>query len=34
MNGSNAKSVIEEKTGVNVDDAKNTVDQYAGKLPF
>lgn len=34
MNGSNAKSVIEEKTGVNVDDAKNTVNQYAGKLPF
>ena len=30
----NIKSSVEEETGVNLDDAKNTIEQYAGKLPI
>ena len=33
-NGSNIKSTVEEKTGVNLDDAKNTIEQYTRKLPI
>ena len=33
-NLSKVKSTVEEKTGVNLDDAKNTIEQYAGKLPI
>ena len=33
-NDSNIKSTVEEKTGVNLDDAKNTIEQYTGKLPI
>lgn len=33
-NGSNIKSAIEEETGVNLDEAKNTIEQYAGNLPI
>lgn len=28
------KSTVEEKTGVNLDDAKNTIEQYTEKLPI
>lgn len=28
------KSTVEEKTKVNLDDAKNTIEQYTGKLPI
>ena len=31
---SSIKSTVEEKTGVNLDDAKNTIEQYTGKLPI
>ena len=34
VNDSIIKSTVEEKTGVNLDDAKNTIEQYAGKLPI
>ena len=34
VNDSNIKSSVEEKTGVNLDDAKNTIEQYTGKLPI
>lgn len=34
VNGSKIKSIVEEETGVNLDDAKNTIEQYTGKLPF
>ena len=34
VNNSNIKSAVEEKTGVNLDDAKNTIEQYTGKLPI
>lgn len=30
----NIKSSVEEETGVNLDDAKNTIEQYTGKLPI
>lgn len=33
-NGSNIKSAVEEETGVNLDEAKNTIEQYAGNLPI
>lgn len=33
-NLSKVKSTVEEKTGVNLDDAKNTIEQYTGKLPI
>lgn len=33
-NSSNIKSTVKEKTGVNLDDAKNTIEQYTGKLPI
>jgi hypothetical protein len=33
-NLSNVKSEVEEKTGVNLDDAKSAVEQYTGKLPI
>ena len=33
-NLSKVKSTVEEKTGVNLDNAKNTIEQYAGKLPI
>ena len=33
-NLSEVKSAVEEKTGVNIDDAKNVVEQYTGKLPI
>ena len=33
-NLSGVKSTVEEKTGVNLDDAINTIEQYAGKLPI
>ena len=32
-NLSNVKSTVEEKTGVNLDDAKSAIEQYTGKLP-
>ena len=28
------KSSVEQETGVNLDDGKNTIEQYTGKLPF
>ena len=34
VNDSSIKSTVEEKTGINLDDAKNTIEQYAGKLPI
>lgn len=34
VNGSDIKSAVEEKTGVNLDGAKNTIEQYIGKLPI
>ncbi|MBQ9160975.1 MAG: hypothetical protein IJ122_06605 [Methanobrevibacter sp.] len=34
VNDSSIKSTVEEKTGVNLDDAKNTIEQYTGKLPI
>ena len=34
VNGSNIKSTVEEKTGVNLGDVKNTIEQYTGKLPI
>ena len=33
-NLSEVQSTVEEKTGVNLDDAKNTIEQYTGKLPI
>ena len=33
-NLSEVKSVVEEKTGVNLNDAQNTIEQYTGKLPI
>ncbi|WP_407380652.1 hypothetical protein [Methanobrevibacter sp.] len=33
-NNSDIKSAVEEKTGVNLDDAKNTIEKYTGKLPI
>ena len=33
-NLSSIKTAVEEKTGVNLDDAKATVEQYTGKLPI
>ncbi len=33
-NLSKIKSSIEEETGVDLDDVKNTVEQYTGKLPI
>lgn len=33
-NLSKVKSTVEEKTGVNLDDAKTEIEQYAGKLPI
>lgn len=33
-NLSNIKSTVEEKTGVDLDDAKTTIEQYTGKLPI
>jgi 3-dehydroquinate synthetase len=33
-NLSEVKSAVEEKTGVNIDDTKNVVEQYTGKLPI
>ena len=33
-NLSNVQSTVEEKTGVNLDDAKTTVEQVTGKLPI
>ncbi|WP_298525619.1 hypothetical protein [uncultured Methanobrevibacter sp.] len=30
----NIKSSVEEETGVNLDDARNTIEQYTGKLPI
>ncbi|MDO5860830.1 hypothetical protein [Methanobrevibacter sp.] len=33
-NLSKITSSVEEKTGVNLDDAKNTIEQYTGKLPI
>ena len=32
-NLSKIKSIIEEETGVKLDDAKNKIEQYTGKLP-
>ena len=31
---SEVKSTVEEKTGINLDDAKTTIEQYTGKLPI
>ena len=33
-NLSGIKSTVEEKTGVDLDDAKTTIEQYTGKLPI
>ena len=33
-NLSEVKSTVEEKTGINLDDAKTTIEQYARKLPI
>jgi hypothetical protein len=33
-NLSKVKTVVEEKTGVNLDDAKSEIEQYTGKLPI
>ena len=33
-NLSNVKSTLEEKTGVKLDDAQNTIEHYTGKLPI
>ena len=33
-NLSEVKSTVKEKTGVNLDDAKNIIEQYTGKLPI
>lgn len=33
-NLSKVKSTVEEKTGVNLDDAKSEIEQYTGKLPI
>jgi hypothetical protein len=33
-NLSQVKSTVEEKTGVNLDDAKSEIEQYTGKLPI
>lgn len=33
-NLSNVKSTVEEKTGVNLDDAQNAIEKYTGKLPI
>ncbi|RAP44032.1 MAG: hypothetical protein BZ135_08890 [Methanosphaera sp. rholeuAM6] len=33
-NLSEVKSAVEEKIGVNLDDAQNTIEQYTGKLPI
>ena len=32
-NLSKVKSTVEEKTGINLDDAKNEIEKYTGKLP-
>lgn len=34
INLSEVKSTVEEKTGINLDDAQNKVEQYTGKLPI
>lgn len=33
-NLSNMKTTVEEKTGVNLDDAKTEIEKYTGKLPI
>jgi hypothetical protein len=33
-NLSKIKTAAEEKTGVNLDDAKNEIEKYTGKLPI
>ena len=33
-NLSKIKSSVEEETGVNLDNAKNTIEKYTGKLPI
>lgn len=33
-NLSEVKSAVEEQTGINLDDAKNEIDAYIGKLPI
>ena len=33
-NLSQIKSAVEEETGLNLDDAKNTIEKYTGKLPI
>ena len=33
-NLSEIKSAVEEKTGINLDDAQRTIEQYTGKLPI
>ncbi len=33
-NLSNIKSTVEEKTGINLDDAKSGIEEYTGKLPI
>lgn len=33
-NLSEVKSLVEEKTGVNLNDAQNAIEQYIGKLPI
>jgi hypothetical protein len=33
-NLSDVKSTVEEKTGINLDDAKNSIEQYTEKLPI
>ena len=33
-NLSEIKSTVEEKTGINLDDAQRTIEQYTGKLPI
>ncbi|MBR3155738.1 MAG: hypothetical protein IKF13_02850, partial [Methanobrevibacter sp.] len=33
-NLSEVKSTVEEKTGINLDDAKNSIEQYTEKLPI
>ena len=33
-NLSNVKSAVQEKTGVNLDDARKAIEQYTGKLPI
>jgi hypothetical protein len=33
-NLSKVKSTVEEKTGVNLDDAKAEIEKYTGKIPI